>query len=260
MSGPVSTTWTRDGQAPAIDQPVIWADGTWIALDTETTGVDVTTDRIVTATIIVRPAGGHPLATTWLADPGVDIPAAATAVHTITTEHAQEHGRPASEVVAEVAEFLGQHWSADVPLLGYNLAYDLSLLDAEMQRHLDRRLVTLGPVVDGLVLDKHVDRYRKGSRKLVAVCEHYGVHLHGAHDATEDALAAARVIWRIAHRYPAEVGTVGLAELHQRQRVWFAEQQVSFAEYLRREAEEMLTRSERVKAEADYWPMRGASL
>lgn len=236
-----------------------WIDSTWIALDTETTGVDTATDRIVTATIVVRPAGGDPEVTTWLADPGIDIPEAASDIHKITTEHAREHGRPPPDVVTEIAACLAGHWRPDVPLLGYNLVYDLSLLDAEMRRHLDRGLPILGPVVDGFVLDKAVDKYRRGSRKLVDACAHYQVPIGSAHDATEDALAAVRVIWRIAHRHPDRVGAVDLAELHQQQRAWFEEQQTGYADYLRREAEEMLARSDKIRAEADTWPVRGVA-
>jgi DNA polymerase-3 subunit epsilon len=85
-------------------------------------------------------------------------------------------------------------------------------------------------VIDAFVLDKHVS-YRRGSRKLVDQCQHYGVRIDGAHDAAADALAAARVAWRIAQRYPT-VGGKTLAELHDAQVQWAAEQAASFREYL----------------------------
>ena len=42
----------------------------------------------------------------WLADPGVEIPLQASAVHGITTERARAEGRPAAEVVAEIVAAL----------------------------------------------------------------------------------------------------------------------------------------------------------
>jgi DNA polymerase-3 subunit epsilon len=53
-------------------------------------------------------------------------------------------------------------------------------------------------VVDPLVIDKWLDRYRKGSRKLEAICAHYGAVLDEAHDADFDAHRgrAARVVHR----------------------------------------------------------------
>ena len=60
--------------------------------DLETTGVDVTTDRIVTAHVgLLGPDGVALRSQSWLADPGVEIPEGATAVHGITTAHARAH-------------------------------------------------------------------------------------------------------------------------------------------------------------------------
>lgn len=245
-----------------------WADGPWLAFDIESTGVDVCTDRIVTATAIIYRPGHDRVVHTWLADPGIDIPDGATEVHGITTAHAREHGRPAADVAAEVADVLAQHWAPHLPLIAYNGSFDLAILDNELRRHHARPLTVSGPVVDPLVIDKHVHRYRKGSRKLVDVCAHYQVRLDGAHDATEDAYAAARVAWRIARQYP-EIGGADLTELHRQQTGWFAEQQASFAAYLRKkvapgitdpdERQQVLDRADDVDANAAGWPLRGAS-
>jgi DNA polymerase-3 subunit epsilon len=85
-----------------------------------------------------------------------------------------------------------------------------------------------------MVLDKAVDKWRKGKRTLTATCEHYGVRLDGAHDASFDAVASARIAWRIAQRYPA-IAEMTLAGLHELQQVAKKAQDASFAEYLRRQ-------------------------
>jgi hypothetical protein len=102
------------------------------------------------------------------------------------------------------------------PVVGFNLCYDLTLLDRELRRH-GRPPLEPGYVIDAFVLDKHVS-YRRGPRKLVDQCQHYGVRIDGAHDAAADALAAARVAWRIAQRYPTVSGKT-LPELHDAQAV-----------------------------------------
>ena len=85
-------------------RPPRWVDAVGV-FDLETTGIDVTTDRIVTAHVGLLDADGAAVrAQSWLADPGVPIPDGATAVHGITTAHAQEHGAPAAQVVAAVDE------------------------------------------------------------------------------------------------------------------------------------------------------------
>lgn len=65
-----------------------WADGPLLAFDLETTGTDTNADRIVTATVISIAPGKSPDIRTWLADPGVEIPAEATEVHGVSTDYA----------------------------------------------------------------------------------------------------------------------------------------------------------------------------
>ncbi|WP_100499395.1 3'-5' exonuclease [Geodermatophilus chilensis] len=211
-----------------------WHNGPFLAFDTETTGVNCDTDRIVTATTVW--IDGADLDTTsWLIDPGVEIPEAAAAVHGITTEHARAHGRPPVECVGEIANQLASAWNDGVPVLAFNASYDLTILDREMRRHgLTEWGLQPSLVLDPFVIDKAVDRYRKGKRTLETQCAHYGVTHGGAHDATADALAAARVMWRIARRFP-EVGAMSLEELHDAQVHWAAEQAASFRDYLIRQ-------------------------
>ena len=49
-------------------------------------------------------------------------------------------------------------------------------------------------MLDAVVLDRHVDRYRKGSRTLAALCAQYGVTIENAHDASADAMASVGVL------------------------------------------------------------------
>src|SRR5690349_19597953 len=87
-----------------------WGNGPIVALDLETTGLDVQVDRIVTAAVVAitpqpdqRPQVRE---TEWLADPGIAIPDDAEAIHGITTERARRDGQPAAQVIAELAVLL----------------------------------------------------------------------------------------------------------------------------------------------------------
>jgi len=209
--------------------------GRLAVFDLETTGVDIETARIVSACIAVLDANGVVESRwDWLADPGVEIPAGASAVHGITTERARALGRPAGQVIGEVAQSLRVLFGLGIPLVVYNAPYDLSLLDRECRRHLLEPLVPPTPVIDPLVIDKAVDKYRKGKRTLEITAELYGVRLEGAHDAGADAVAAGRVAQALLRAYPLEVD-VPAAELHLRQVSWYAEQAASFADFIRRE-------------------------
>lgn len=209
-----------------------WHEGPMVAFDLESSGVDTETARIVSACVALIQPGQPVEPMTWLLDPGIDIPDAAAAVHGITTERCRNEGQPAHEGVAEIADQLASFWALGLPVVGFNLVYDLTLLDRELRRH-GRPPLQPGHVIDAFVLDKHVS-YRRGSRKLVDQCQHYGVRIDGAHDATADALAAARVAWKIGHQYPTVRG-LSLDELHEAQTRWAAEQAASFRQYLIRQ-------------------------
>ncbi|WP_298039382.1 3'-5' exonuclease [uncultured Microbacterium sp.] len=219
--------------------------------DLETTGVEVTSDRIVTAHVGVLDEHGTAVASqSWIADPGVPIPEGAAAVHGVTTERARTEGRPAAQVVAEIATALRDLLAQGLPVVAYNASYDFSLLQHECLRHGIPVLENPGPIVDPLVIDKQLDRYRRGKRTLTAAAEHYGVALDSAHEASADAIAAGRVAQAIARRYP--LGDTA-HELHTQQVGWARSQAESLTEYFIRigrfDAEESIDGS---------WPVRAA--
>lgn len=214
-----------------------WHKGMMLAFDLETTGIDVERDLIVTGCVsLINGTTGEAQTHTLLADPGIEIPDAAFQVHGISTEYAAEHGDDPVHVVEVLDDALMSQVVDGVPIVGYNLAYDLTLLDRETRRHGlepfgDQLAAARGTVIDAYVLDKHLDKWRKGSRKLVDACAHYGVRIDGAHDAAHDATAAARVAYRIAQRNP-RIGNMPLHELHELQVKAKAEQAQSFRAYL----------------------------
>ncbi len=166
-----------------------WWEGPLVGLDTETTGTDVETARIVTACVVLDEPGREPRSWTWLVNPGAPIPAEATAVHGVTDEMAAE-GLTPGLAVAQIALTLA---GFDLPLVAFNGAYDFTVMDREARRHgLDP--FEPFPVVDPYVLDKQAEPYRRGKRTLSVTCEHYGIPLgEDAHDAAADALAAVRL-------------------------------------------------------------------
>jgi DNA polymerase-3 subunit epsilon len=212
-----------------------------IGFDLETTGTDPREARIVTGAVIEVRDGDRIGHREWLADPGVEIPEEAVAVHGITNARAVAEGRPADRVADAIADVLVSYWRTGVPVVAYNAAFDLSLLSAELRRHAlpslrDRLGIDPAPVIDPYTIDRSVDRYRRGKRNLEAVCGEYGVTLDSAHDASADALAAARLARAIAERHP-KVAALGPAELHRRQIEWYAEWAADFQDFLRRKGD-----------------------
>lgn len=229
-----------------------WADRPLAGLDFETSGVDPETDRIVTASVTRWQAGEVGRAWLWMSDVGgVDIPAAASQIHGITSAVARSAGRPAAAVVEEVIDVLAGLVSEGLPVVVMNASFDLTLLEREARRYGLRSLFgrSLPFVLDPWVLDKHVDPYRKGRRTLSHLCEHYGVRLANAHSADGDAQAACEVTWEITSRYP-RLRERSLDDLHEDQARWAREQAEGLrAYYERTPGKELLAAGVRVD-----WP------
>ena len=200
--------------------------------DLETTGLDVKTSRIVTATVATLDPGGEVTELReWLVNPGIEIPEAASNVHGVTTEMEQRDGLDPRTAVAEIIELLSQK-NKEMPLVAFNAPYDFSILKWEAERYLLSALDP-NPVIDPLVIDKQVDRYRKGKRNLGVMSEHYGIRLEDAHNSTADAVAAGKIAQHLARKF-SELA-ISAEELHQQQKLWSDQQSESFAEYLRKQ-------------------------
>jgi DNA polymerase-3 subunit epsilon len=201
--------------------------------DTETTGIAPETTRIVSAHVSVLNAHGEveqPL--NWLIDCGIDIPEQATAVHGITTERMRAEGTPAAESISEILITLSRLLDSGIPVVAYNASYDFTILDREAQRYNLSALSTPKPIVDPLIIDKQMDKFRKGKRTLEATAAHYGVDLTGAHDASVDAIAAGRVAQAIGKKFAADLAFPA-EELHDLQVQWAKEQAESYATWRR---------------------------
>ena len=234
---------------PAEELPLPgWASALGV-FDLETTGIDTATARIVTAHVgLIDETGTVVERKDWIVDPGVPIPEGAAAVHGITDERARRFGRPPGEVVPEILGAIRSLFARGFPLVVYNAPYDLTLLAAEAERHRLWPLEVTAPIVDPFVLDKQLDRFRKGKRTLTAAAEVYGVDLTDAHDAGADAIAAGRVAQAIARRHAGELGLTA-HELHDAQVAWCSDQAERFQTYMREKRDPDFTTS-------GAWPKR----
>lgn len=210
--------------------------------DTETTGPDPLTDRIVTAAIVVRGGGREDRLFSWLINPGVPIPEEATAVHGVSTERAQAEGQDPKVALDEIASNLARAIKWGMPVVAFNQSFDWTILHHDLRRNgLSTVEARVGlhplPLVDPHVIDKQCDRYVKGSgmRKLKPTAERYGVQLEDWHTADADALAALLIAEAQFDRYP-QLNDMGPQQLFAAQRAWRAEQQAGLQEWFRKKA------------------------
>lgn len=209
-----------------------------VGFDLETTSRYPAQARIVSAALVAfdpedapGPNDSAPRVREWLVDPGVEIPEETTAIHGISTEYARAEGQPAAEAIGQIVVALTQELEAGAAVVVMNAPYDLNVLRHEAQRY-GYGFPEPRPIIDPLVLDKLVDKYRRGKRRLSDLCNIYGVLLSEAHSAAPDALAAVEVADCLAQKYPHL--QLPAEQLHTLQVGWKAEQAADFQEFLHR--------------------------
>ncbi|MET8334421.1 exonuclease domain-containing protein [Streptosporangium canum] len=234
--------------------------------DLETSSANPEEARIVEAYVGYVGGGLDPIdREPLLVDPGVEVPAEATAIHGYDTAYLREHGIPSEQGVPIAAQAVADAVLEGIPLVGQNIRYDLTVLDRECIRHgvetvEERAGQPISLVIDTLVLSKYLDRWRRrvsaeqGAHVLKTTAQVFGVAWvdEDAHGARYDALVAARVAWqmgRIAHlplaQRPRVLSgrddrrplfddlAVDLPTLFASQKRWAAEQAASYQEWLR---------------------------
>lgn len=202
--------------------------------DTETTGLDLKTSRIVTASVVELDLDGAVVVDRdeWFANPEIEIPKVASEVHGITTEMAVANGRNYKEVISEILITLRDCFDRGVPVVAYNAPYDFTIL---MNQALAVGLDPISqpsPVIDPLVVDKTFDRYRSGKRKLEIVAKHYSVPLDEAHNSKADAVAAGRVALAILKANADKLPETA-AEFHDLQIEWAKVIDEGFTKWMR---------------------------
>lgn len=196
-----------------------WADGPLRAISIETTGDDVETARIVAVAVVF--VGGDTAIehVNLVVDPGIPIPAEATARHGITTARARAEGVTPVQALETVLTEIQNCWAGRLALIGFDITTTLTVLDRELRRHLGRGIAVAGPVIDPQLIDLAVAPGKR-PRTLPETCRHYQVRHERHHDPVEDALAAARLAWRLAKRFPRKIGGKSLTDLHRQQDDW----------------------------------------
>lgn len=221
---------TEQPGAPSLPSGA-WAEMPIAVIDFETTGLDAANDRVVEMGIAVFERGELVESKSWLVNPEMPVPDAASAVHGIT-----------NEMLANAAKFADVLEEALPMLVGrvpaaYNAPFDRRFLRAEFARlgldapdgahALNDELAWIDP----LVWVRETQKYEKG-KKLTDAARRLGIDMGNAHRADADATAAGRVMLELAkrHRIPTDY-----QELLARQTALSGQQQADFAAWKARQ-------------------------
>ena len=168
----------------------------FVVLDSETTGLDPSTDRIITIGAVGVLAGEILLGDGYEALIRVSENTPAVAVHGVTRD---ESRRGVDEPEA-LESFLG--YLRDAVIVGHHIGHDVRTFDAALHRHwglhlLNRSLDTMDLTLllerDGAFAGRPPIR----GYTLDALCEMFGVVPHSRHTATGDAFITAQVFLRL---------------------------------------------------------------
>ncbi len=163
-----------------------------IFFDLETTGTNITKDRIVEISVIKLMPDGRIIERTRRINPGMPIPAEATAIHHITDEDVA--GEP---LFRQVASSLAQFFEG-CDVAGFNSnRFDIPLLDQEFQRAGIDFDISRARFVDVQTI-----YHKKEPRTLVAAYKYYcGKDLDDAHSASADTRATMEVLMAQLEKY-----------------------------------------------------------
>lgn len=165
-----------------------------VIFDCETTGIDFAQDQVIELCIqhgLGLDHGPEPVSRTWRIRPDAPIQAAALAVHGITEAELAQ-----CPTFSEVAEEIAQWFAFADIIVGYNVAFDIQMLQAEYARlpemHPARRSLDLTgkQIVDALRLWQKCE-----PRSLQHAHQRFvGDEFAAAHSARADVAATGRVL------------------------------------------------------------------
>lgn len=213
-----------------------------VFFDLETTGTNITSDRIVEISVVKVMPDGTEIVKTRRINPGCPIPAEATAIHHITDDDVK--GEPEFR---KVARSLADMFTG-CDIAGFNSnRFDIPLLDQEFQR--------AGVDFDfgkARFVDVQTIFHKKEPRTLVAAYKFYcGKDLTEAHSASADTMATYEVLKAQLERYddlPNDIAALSEYASQNRNvdfmgRLIYDEQRrevINFGKYKGRLAEEVL--------------------
>ncbi len=167
--------------------------------DLETTGVQVSKDRIVEISILKVFPNGNKESKTWLVNPEMKIPAETTAIHGISDEKVANE--PTFKTLAPVI----YQMIKDSDLAGFNSdRFDIPLLAEEMLRaEIDFDMKNT------VTVDVQTIFHKKEQRTLSAGYKFYcNKELDGAHSAAIDTNATYEILLAQLERYPDLANTI----------------------------------------------------
>lgn len=203
-----------------------------VAMDTETTGVDYERDEIVTVSFVEVGDDEKFKIKEWLLKSSVESSPEAYGKHLVDRKDQLENGLEYDKTIVEICREIVE----DVDyLITANGAFDLTMLQSSFNRTNGEDYFDLSTVkmIDVMVLDKYLDKYRRGNRKLTDLAKHYDINFEGIpHNSTFDSILTYAIYMRLSETMKQEGHSID--ELPRICETQYHEQRKSLAEYFDR--------------------------
>ena len=175
----------------------------WVAIDCETTGLDVRTDEVVSIGA-VRVCGQRIVASErleLLVRPAGPVSAQSVRIHRLRAQDVAQ-ARPLPELLPQLLHFIGGR-----PLVGYYLEFDVAMLNRAVRPWLGIGLPQPCIEVSALYYDhrfRQLPPYQQHANadidlRLATLVRELGLPPRDAHDAVNDAVTAALAFIKLRH-------------------------------------------------------------
>jgi len=197
-------TWTADTPAEEVR---------FVALDTETTGLDVRRDRLITIGAVAVRHGEILLDDAFEVMLKIAYNNSSVTVHGITRDEARD-GMDEAEALELFLDYL-----RDGVIVGHHIGHDIGTLNHACDRHFGFQLRNMWLDTMDLTLHLNEDGAFAGRPAaqgftLDALCDLFGVVPHDRHTAGGDAFMTAQVFQRLL-RFARRVGRTTVASVCQ---------------------------------------------
>ncbi len=218
-------------QKYSVDQ--MWSYGELVGFDLETTGLDIHSAIPVSYAFCTFKGRILDQQEEHIIDPGIAIPKEASKIHGITTEEASRSELKLKEAIGHIYNTILGLAQAEIPLVGMNLTYDLTIVELLSRKLLGSSLNDVqwsGPAIDVLVVDRFKDRSRTGSRNLAALCHYYHVANLRPHQASSDAISACEILFQMTDKF--HLDDIELSDLFGMQKTAYRKWAESYSSFL----------------------------
>ena len=160
---------------------------TFVAIDLETTGLDISSDKIIEVSAVRFVHGKKQEVFSYLLDPGKLISPFIEDLTGISNQMVK--GKPEfSDIISNLSDFIG-----DSPIVGHNVKFDVNFI----KLHSDNLInFSKNKIYDTYLLSKII-LFSNSEFSLEAITEYYEFSIDKSHRATDDAINSGKILIKL---------------------------------------------------------------